>query len=440
MPLIAWNELATTEDLGVLVDLDGTLIPFATTLEQAVLDDASAALLASLAARALPRDAALRAGRDFVPAEVVARPSKDECWLAVPELRGIALGAPVVCGDAYVGRVVELAPPAASARTGAHIRVQLVTAESFRVGAEVRGTEPIYLTAGGVRVTPRGRAARSLRLAAHQPSSDASDAPDALRGGIARVHELFADADASAILAEGFRLGALRRDGERDPWWIEPELDYLDGLFLLAVVVPPRSDDASGGAVAAAPSALADGGWLATRALTHGDPAPWRSTLKLPLGRADGLRAGAAVTGTGARLLGRVLRAGRATSDVALLADPGFSLPVVARFEGDDEPYVLGRVTALGRGEGTDVRMRWWVRVTLEVEHLAGAVDTDGMLRARLYSGSGDPGLPGGLFLGRARLPRAARAGEEHEILLEPRVDPLDVRSLFVRAAGEGLP
>jgi hypothetical protein len=342
----------------------------------------------------------------------------------------------VVCGDAFVGRVLEVRP--ASDGEGARVLVELVTAADFRVGAQVAPeaaeAEPVYLTAGGLQVPRRGRGeARSVHLAVHQPSSNA------LQGGLARVHELFADEGEQAELGEGFRLGQVRRDGEHDTWWIEPELDYLDGLFQVALVA--RADPASREPAPSA-SVLDDGGWLATRAMTPGDPAPWRSTLKIPLGRRDGVREGAAVTGVGARLLGRVSRAGLATSDVALLGDPGFTLAAVACLEGDPEPRILGRLTSLGRGKDGEVRLRWWVRVPLDpgaTEPAGGAgpasATNDSPLRARIYSGSGDPGLPGGLYLGSAELPRSARPGEVCEVVLEPLVEPADVRRLFVREA-----
>ncbi|MSR61131.1 MAG: hypothetical protein EXS08_01615 [Planctomycetes bacterium] len=395
-------------------------------------------LLARLASRALPADAALRTGRHYLTAEVVSRSARDECWLALREVHGVVHGAPVVCGDAYLGRVVEVVPgPPARAR------VQLVTAAEFRVGAVVQssepGAEPVFLTVGGIRV-PRAGERRSLRLAAHQPSSSA------IESGLVRVHELFADAEATSRLAEGFRLGELRKDDEHSSWWVEPELDFLDGLFQVAIV----SAEAEGGAPALLP-ALQDGNWLATTALTGGDPSPWRSTLKVALGRADGLREGAAVTGVGARLVGRVCRVGLATSDVALLADPGQSFPVLARLAGESEPAVLGRVLVLGRGAEGTLRLRWFVRVPLAVSAEGedvvkgdGVLGGDGVLRgdteieARLFTGSGDPGLPGGLFLGSARLPRAARAGEEREFELRPGLEAGDVRTLFVRReAGE---
>src|SRR5262245_4480547 len=395
-----------------------------------------AAAVAVLAERASPRDPALRAGRRFVPAEVMERATRDECWVTLRQADGVTRGAPVVCGDAFVGRVVEHAPGSRRAR------VQLVTEGTFRVGAEVLGEtreaasgeadaaavaagDPVYLTVGGLRAPRRRSDLLAVRLAVHQPSSSA------LEGGLARVHELFADADDSAALAEGFRLGEVRREGERGQFWIEPELDYLDGLVQLAIVVPAAEAESP-----PAPPApvLADGRWLATHALTFGDPSPWRSTLKVPLGRGAGVVEGAAVTGAGARLVGRVSRAGNATSDVELLTDPGFTCVAIARLEDESEPRILGRITALGRGERGTVRLRWSVRQPFDAN-----ASTGGEARARLFTGSGEPGLPGGLVLGTALLPRTAAAGEERELLLDPGVDPLDVRALFVRCEAEGL-
>lgn len=373
--------------------------------------------LARLAERALPLDSALHAGRRFVPGEVVGRARKDECWVALPALVGVRPGAPVVCGDAYVGRVVELRPAGAGERP--FVRVELVTGADFRVGAAVRrGEESVFLVVGGLAAR-RVEAPRAVRLAVHQPSDLA------LSEGVARVHELFPDAQPGSALAEGFRLGALRREGERGSLWLEPELDYLDGLYQVAVVV----EEASGvGARSPFEPALEDGRWLSTRASTALEPAGWRRTLRLPLGRSDGVAAGAAVTGFGARLIGRIDRVELATSAVALLSDPGCTVVALALDPADGEPHVLGRLTSLGEAPG-GVRFRWSVRVPVE---FAGQADR---VRARLFTGSGEPGLPGGLFLGEAELPRRAAGGEERELLLTSSVDPTDLRTVFVRRA-----
>ena len=383
-----------------------------------------ARVLARLAERALPSEAALRAGRAFLAAEVIGRASKDEVWIAWAGPADVPLGTAAVCGDAFVGRVVEV-------RSGlrSRARVQLVTHADFRVGAEVRQAgeasadeEPVFLTVGGLRA-PRARSEPRLRLAAHQPSSNR------LSDGIARVNELFADANEAATLAGGFRLGRLQRAGERNDLWIEPELDFLDGLYHLALVLAP-----SAAPVAVPPAAiLEDGRWLATRALAPRDASPWRSTLKVPLGHADGLHEGAAVTSIGARLVGRVLGVGRTSTDVALLDDPGAYLAAVALPEGHGEPLILGRLTALGRAGPGEVRMRWWVRVPLVF-----APGEREEVEARLFTSPGDPGLPGGLYLGTARLPRAVVAGEEREILLRTGFEADELEQLFVRCAQEG--
>jgi hypothetical protein len=367
-----------------------------------------AELLAALAERALPRSPELRVGRRFLSGEVVGRPRglEDECWVELGSSEPIPEGAPVVSGDAYDGRA----------------RVRLVTHSRFRIGAEVRAQEPsgegpVYLTVGGLFVERRG-GARVVRLAAHQPSSNA------LAGGLARVHELFAEADGAAVLAEGFRLGTLQRSDARGEPWLEPELDYRDGLFQVAIVLAAGGEDE-----AAAPrrSALEDGSWLSTRALAARDPAPWRAALKVPLGSGSGVRPGAAVASTGARLVGRIERIGPATADVSLICDPGFSFTAVARMEGREEPLILGRLTSLGGERDGRIRVRWWVRVAADLG--GGALPR----AARLYTGSGDPGLPGGLYLGRAELPGSVEAGSECEFRLDPLFDPRAVRTLFVR-------
>lgn len=81
MPTIPWHEIATGEHLGILVDLDGTLIPFAPTLEEAVLDDASAALLASLAALSGIKVAVV-SGRPRSSIEAIAPRVPTALWVA----------------------------------------------------------------------------------------------------------------------------------------------------------------------------------------------------------------------------------------------------------------------------------------------------------------------------------------------------------------------
>jgi len=396
------------------------------TLARSALAQAEegAETLAQMARRALPTEPGLREGRRFLEAEVLERPNKDECWVRLGVAVHVDPGAPVVCGNAFVGRVVEWRAPGLA-------RVQLVTERGFRIGARVlpgaaAEEDPVFLTVGGVRVPRRGEP-RTVRLAAYQPSSSG------LVGGLARVHELLADEDDAGGLAEGFHLGEVRRERERGELWIEPELDFLDGLFHVALLLSPES---GGPPARPVPGVLEDGRWLSTHAVGSGDPEPWRSTRKIPLGRGSGLEAGAAVSGVGAQLVGRITHVGSTSSDIALLDDPGFSVAAIARVQGHAEPRTLGRLTTIGRGAEGVIRMHWPVRVDLDLRADAGegaGQRAPEFLEARLFSGPGDPGLPGGLFLGSVRLPVEAHAGDELQLELRPGVVLRDVRALFVR-------
>ena len=107
------------------------------------------------------------------------------------------------------------------------------------------------------------------------------------------------------------------------------------------------------------------------------------------------------------------------------------------QIEGEDEPRVLGRLVSEGRtvapasrGTASAILFRWIVRIGLEDCAVPGE---DGSVRALLFSGSGDPGLPAGLLIGAAALPLDAKSGEERTIELENSVEPRDVGQLFVR-------
>jgi len=62
-------------------------------------------------------------------------------------------------------------------------------------------------------------------------------------------------------------------------------------------------------------------------------------------------------------------------------------------------------------------------------------VNEDGSSRARLFTGSGDEGLPSGLFFGETDLPLDALPGETRRIRVADGVRGGDVRALFVRIA-----
>ena len=315
-----------------------------------------------------------------------------------------------------------------------------MTAADFHVGARLvdETQSEVLMTVGGVRRARRraGSAEAEIRLAVHHPSERPSS------GGLVRVHELFDEAGDYADLAEGLELGTMqagaaeddvsaRGSAEREPW-IEPQLDYLDGLFHVVVLCPPEPRF---GSAIPFETVLRDEHWLRVRPLSVGDPSTTRSTCKIRAGTGKGVRAGAAVTSVGANLIGRVVHAGPASSDVAYLDDPLFNVVAIARFEGLDEPKVLGRLESRGvdRTSGT-VRFRWIVRVSLEdVEPLEGDARP-----ARLFTGSADPGLPAGFSFGHAWIPVDARPGEERELEVTPSVDPREVHTLFVRTLSVG--
>ena len=190
---------------------------------------------------------------------------------------------------------------------------------------------------------------------------------------------------------------------------------------------------------------LRDTNWVRTRPLNLGDPSPDRSACRIRMGSLNGIVPGAAVTSVGAQLVGRVRRVAPFVSDVSFLDDPGFSVVAVARFEGDDEPRVLGRLDALGREpDGAGVRFRWTVRVSLAAVprgpgQRGGETAGDGgspvTRRARLFTSSGDPGLTAGFAFGVAEVPLDAEPGEERVILVWPDVPSDELHGLYVRTA-----
>ena len=108
---------------------------------------------------------------------------------------------------------------------------------------------------------------------------------------------------------------------------------------------------------------------------------------------------------------------------------------VLALFEGDEEPRALGRFVSLGADEQEKtVRFRWIPRV-------AWTLDQEGpRAHARLFTGSGDLGMPSRFFLGEAWLPVDVEAGATYVIPISTDVEPGEVGSLFVRTAARWEP
>lgn len=378
-----------------------------------------ASLLEDLVRFAEPTGA-LREGRRLVPGAVVGRPSgaRDRLVVRVPPAERIERGDPVVSGDVFVGRV-------AAVHDAGELEVELVTSKRFHVGAlrpaDDAQSEFVRLIVGGLDPGSRSASEHGLLLAVHAPSDR-----EVLPGPVV-VSELAVGDDAAghaaaiAALADGFRLGRLvRLDGRL---CVLPELDYRDGLFQVTVLRPP---DASLPPVALEEE-LVDDKWQFARALSRGDPSPWRSTIVVDAGAARGVREGAALV-SGLRLLGRVSRVDAWRADVALLDDPGLSLVCVARIEGVAEPRVLGRLVSEGRDDETGELLFSW-------EDLVGAgVDARSAGRvATLYTGSGDEGLPRGLLVGTTTLPVEQAVGP-HRLRVVDGVHPTEVSRMWVRA------
>lgn len=366
----------------------------------------------------LPQDAALRQGRSFALAEVVRRVPGDadrlEVRLLDPPIGGerVQAGQPVVVGDEYIGRVRSVDPD------GGGAVVELVSRPDVLVGA--RGAQcGERMVVGGLLRSPRERA--SALLAVHGASA-AEPAPGPLL-----VDESGAGDVPFAAESAGFSLGNLvRLEGRlREALFgVRPNVNLAGGVFQVAVVGRARSGSGSSAAHELDP--LEDGRWTAARALSRGDPLANREGLKLSAGSARGVRDGAAVI-CGARLVGRVERAGSHGCDARLLGDPGLALPVVARIEGRQQPEILGTLVGLGRARnGPDGR----ARVRFFWEGRGAAPREEERDRARLFTGAGAEGVPPGLILGDADLPRG---GGPTLIEVELDVDPRELAHVLVR-------
>lgn len=370
---------------------------------------------------ALPTTPTLRDRRRFVHATVVGRREQHFDRLVIEpdgrDVAGLELGLPVVAGDAFVGRIVEIEPPPSG-----RVVVELVTAKRFTVGALLEPlldaeSEPIRLVAGGVVSDRRRGARREHAIAVHNPSRSR------LHQALVRVDDGFSVLERFAEQAQGFELGSLeeRDDGE---WSIRPRLDYSAGLFQVAIVCPPECARADAGEPE---DILFDGQWREARVLSRGEPTLARAGLKLAVGAWQGARTGSAVV-AGVRLVGLVARVSPLWSDVRTLDDPGLALPVVASVEGREQPFALGRLQSLGRTRSSaqgELRMRWDPLVPLDG-------DLNGRTRrARLFTASGSPLVPRGLLLGECELP--AGPGP-HELVVRREIEPLRLGKLWLRA------
>lgn len=367
-----------------------------------------------------------------VQAEVIGHVDADldVLRLAVSDPERVRIGQPVIAGNAYVGRLTRIPghePPPPTPRgfferlaqrlgLGAHaaatapneVQVELVTARDARVGARIDVADdggPCRMVVGGLAPLPD-----ALFLAVHNPERRA------VASGIVRVHEPPAVSSEFATLAHGFEIGELRReqapipgaDFTREVVGVRPYLDYEAGLHQVLVLVPDGNQQRIPERTR---TVLTDGGWLAASFFVRAEPSPWREGRKLDRGRRHGVVAGSALT-SGARLVGRVTRAGLVMSDVALPGDVGFSLSVLAEASGagvthDLPPLVLGRLVSRGRRADGTVEFAWHPQRPLDPASLpagARAAGSEGF-DVTLWTGSGEVGVPRGLLVGTTSLP-----------------------------------
>jgi len=363
---------------------------------------------------AIPQSPQLREGRRFVHAEVIERTSKNFDALIVRvdgmDCEGLEPGMPVVAGDEYIGRTARLEPP----RQG-ELLVQLSTSREFAVGAALDALDetgqPIRCVVGGVAVGSRLRG--DLRLALASPSRRVLPAADA------RVDELASPLAPYAVQAAGFRLGRVEATPRGD-YAIVPDVDFRSGLFRLAIAAPSsiaRRDDHLPF------DPLYDSNWISARVLSTGQPNARREGFEISAGRWSGVREGAAFV-VGARLIGRVRRAGPFSADVTTLADPGWSLHAVALAAEFDRPVILGALVALGRtsDDPNAVAFEWSSRGVSQ--------GGDDGLDVQVFTGAGQPGVPSGLWLGSTRLPREPGV---HLLRLAQDVDARSAPRGFVR-------
>ncbi|MCH2107492.1 MAG: hypothetical protein MK291_12720, partial [Planctomycetes bacterium] len=78
----------------------------------------------------------------------------------------------------------------------------------------------------------------------------------------------------------------------------------------------------------------------------------------------------------------------------------------------EEHPVAIGRVTTEGVASGGELKVRW--------ESMVGIGDGEGLASARLFTGGGILGVPRGLLVGDAELPRAVGV---HELLIQPGTD-----------------
>ncbi|MEZ6004997.1 MAG: hypothetical protein R3F33_12515 [Planctomycetota bacterium] len=346
----------------------------------------------------------------------------DRLMVRVEQTGLVRAGMPVTTGDHYLGLVREVWPRRGPEGPFEDVTVELITSSQARVQAVVFAQEDWQrdstFVVGGL-LDPEDFQLTEGRevLAVHHPSSHAVE-----RGRVF-VNESRGGARDLAWLVNGFQVGELTRAPEPDErtrfdlFGVVPGVDFESGLFqvLIHTGLPPEAQlepvDEQG----------QRGRWLAVRRVPMIDAAPWREGFPLLAGSHDGLQNGAAIV-SGVRLLGRVRRVTPYSADVVRPGDVGFSVPALALWLTTDagEPtFVLGRLRSLGRDASGRLRLLWPAILP---------APSDTPQRARLYTGSGDPGVPRGLCLGEAEIPPGPGP---HILWVEPLPDEVVTSDLY---------
>ncbi len=358
------------------------------------------------------------AGLRMVHAEVVERIRGEEDSLVVrwSENTQLEAGIPVVVGEHYVGRLARVDPDHPGRG-----RVDLVTGSDFRVGAQLNipGRGMGELIVGGL-LRQREDVEGGLFLAIHNPG------PWKQRGGKVRVFEWLGEGRAGEW-ADGFLLGELVSEtieGGVDLKRVRPERDLASGLYRVVLLAPPGDDGAE--EVDLEAPTYDPVCWRGASVLTRCTSARGRDGLRLAISPGTSVEPGSAVA-FGPHLLGRVEIAGSLTARVRTLSDPGLVLPLLARVEGQEHPVAIGRVTTEGLAPDGRLKVRW--------ESLVGIGDGEGVAPARLFTGGGVRGVPRGLLVGDATLPRSIGL---HELLIQPGIDAADCQwaEVWIGAGG----
>jgi len=351
------------------------------------------------------------AGLRIIHAEVVENRAKEEDRVIVrwSDTTELELGIPVVVGEHYIGRLVSLEPEPAHMWGPGHGVVDLVTGKDFFVGAKIAESER-----GDGELIVGGLATGGLSLAVHNPRVGG------VTEGAVRVSEWFEEGDFGSW-ADGFLLGdfdvELVGDGV-EMRRVRPRIDLAHGLGRVVLLAGQESGQAV--EVDLAIPTFEPNCWRDARVLTRCTQGIGRDGLRLALPVGSELSAGSAVA-FGPYLLGRVERAGWCTARVRTLSDPGLVIPLLARVSGQESPVAIGEVTTLGRESEGVLLVRW--------DSLVGIPGDGESVDAELFTGGGVLGVPRGLMVGSAALPRDVGA---HQLRVHVDAEPGDLQRAAV--------